>query len=373
MAYVSYSGLATPNQVIERMADYIASIGLTMPQPLVDDLNVYDQSTTDGKKFAFRDATNEFFIMLRSANGTQIFGTTTETDMDVKTPDTNVDYTGVGMIVGEGYSSTVRWYNQYRIPVKFGTDTALGVFMPMKVGEGYSYTLYCNHITTNGETISFSLVKENDTWKQCTHLIFSNLNKYESWTGGALFSGSSVPSKMGNDVKVFVRDSLVNDSYILPILSSGDVSNTFLRIDIGNAPDSGIYWASSGTDNPTNKKLSMPIRTADNTSTNGQIVSYFYMQSTGRLDSGKNVSILNCLTVDLPMFCSVLVDPNVNDQYAAAGDIPGVYFISLYNMQTSGVYERNYPSSGVTNQVFPTRGRRRGTAGFDGIGIAQDL
>ena len=306
--------------------------------------------------------------MLRSANGTQIFGTTTEADMDVTEPDTNVDYTGVGMIVGEGYSSTVRWYNQYRIPIKFGTDTALGVFMPMKVESGYSYTLYCNHITTDGESITFSLMKENDTWKQCTHLVFSNLNKYESWVGGALFSGSSVPSLMGSDVRVFVRDSLTNDSLILPILSSGAISNTFLRIDIGNAPDSGIYWASSGTDNPTNKKLALSI-----TSTNGQIVSYFYLQSTTRLDSGKNVSVLNCLTVDLPMFCAVQVDPNVNNQFAAAGDIPGVYFISLYNMQTSGVYERNYPTSGMTNQVFPTRGRRRGTAGFDGIGIAQDL
>lgn len=377
MAYVSYSGLSTPNEVIEKMALYITGQGLAVAQSLVDDLNIYDMATTDGKKFVFRDSTREFFINLRSANGTQIFGTTSNSDMDVTTPDTDDDYTGIGMIVSEGYSSTQRWYNQYRIPVNKTTSnnkTALGVFMPMKVGDGYSYTLYCNRVTTNSETIMFSLVKEGDTWKQAVHLLFAYIYKYESWTGGAFFSGSSVPSLMGNDVNVFVRNGLTNDSMILPICSSSDTSNSFLRIDIGDAPSNirgNIYWASSGVDNPTGKKMSLPIRTGENM--NGRIMSYYYMQSTSRLDSGKNVSTLNCLTIDMPMFVCVLVDPDVLDQYGGAGDISGLYFVSLFNMQTSGVYERNYPSSGVTNQVFPIAGRRRGNYGFDGIAIAQDL
>ena len=381
MAYVSYSGLATPNEVITKMSQYISGLSLPIAQTLVDDVNIYDQSSTDGKKFAFKNMTNEYTIMLRSANGTQIFGTTSDADMDVTTPDTDSDYTGVGMIVGESYSPSQRWYNQYKIPVTLSggnNKTVLGVFMPMKVGSGYSYTLYCNHITTNAETILFSLVKEDDTWKQTTHLVFSYLYKYENWTGGAMFSGSSVPSMMKYDVRVFVRDDLENCKYVLPILSSGSVSNTFLRININDAPSSirgNIWWASSGIDNPTGKKLSLPYRVTDsnNNSGNGRIVSYKYLQSTSRLDSGKNVNTLNCLTVDMPIFASVLIDPDVLDQYAAAGDVSGVYFVSLYNMQTGSTYERNYPSSNVRNQVFPLAGRRRGHYGFDGIAIAQDL
>lgn len=377
MAFVQYSGLTTPNEVIEKMAQYITSVGLGIAQPLVDDTNIYDKSYVDGKKFAFRNSTNEYTIVLRSANGTQIFGTNSDADMDVTALVTDSDYTGIGMIVGEGYSPSQRWYNQYKIPVTLAggnNKPALGVFMPMKVGSEYSYTLYCNRVTTQTETILFSLVKEGDTWKQSVHLLFSYLYKYEDWTGGALFSGSSVPQLMKNDVKVFERTGLSNDSRILPIVSSGDISNTFLRMDINEAPEAArgnIWWASSGTDNPTGKKLSLPYRVTDNA--NGKIVSYRYLQSTSRLDSGKNVNTLNCLTVDMPIFASVLIDPDVLDQYAGAGDISGLYFVSLYNMQTTGTYERNYPSSNVRNQVFPIAGRRRGNYGFDGIAIAQDL
>lgn len=371
MAYVAYSGLTTPNEVLEKIKEYIQTRGYSIIQDITDDLNIYDMASTDGKRFVFLDRTGEYFIVLRSANGTMIFGTNDDPAMDLTSPDTNADYTGIGMVVSEGYSKTQRWYNQYRAPKKYKDKDIYGVFMPMKVADGYSYTLYCNNVVDPTDSLVFSLVKENDTYLPCTHLVYANIAKYDTWTGGALFSGSSIKSLMGNDVKVFehAKDS---DKYILPILSSGVESNTFLRIDIDEAPTEirgEILWASSGTKNETGKKLSMPIRTADGM--NGKIPNYWWLQSKGRLDWGRNVNTLNCITIDMPLFVSVLVDPDVLDNYAAVGHIIGIYYVSTLNMQTAGVYERSYPKSNDLCQVFP-HGKRRGVYGFDGISIQQN-
>lgn len=371
MAYVAYPGLTTPNEVLEKISDYIQSRGYSIVQNITNDLNIYNMASSDGQRFVFLDRTNEYFIILRSANGTMIFGTNDDPAMDIMTPDTNVDYTGIGMTVSEGYSKSQRWYNQYRAPKRARGTEIYGVFMPMKVGDGYSYTLYCNNIVDPTDTLVFSLVKEEDTYHQCVHLIYANIDKYDSWDGGAFISGSSVKSLMGNDVKVFehAKDS---DKYILPVLSSGGVSNSFLRIDIDEAPTvlrGEILWASSGTNNETGKKLSLPIRTADGK--NGKIPNYWWLQSKGRLDGGKNANTLNCITIDMPIFAAVIVDPDVLDNYAAVGSISGVYCISTLNMQTAGVYERSYPRSNDLCQIFP-HGKRRGIYGFDGISIRQN-
>lgn len=370
MAYIAYSGLTTPNEVLEKMKEYIQTRGYTIVQDITNDLNIYDMSYTDGNRFVFRDRTGTYFIILRSANGTMIFGTNDDPAMDITTPDTNADYTGIGMTVSEGYSKTQRWYNQYRVPKRHNGKDVYGVFMPMKVAYGYSYTLYCNNVTTPTDSITFSLVKENDKYHQCTHLIYANIEKYDVWDGGALFSGSSIKSLMGNDVKVFEHD-IISDQYILPVLSSGTASNTFLRIDIDEAPTEirgEILWACSGTANETGKKLSLPIRTADGM--NGKIPNYWWLQSHGRLDWGRNINTLNCITIDMPIFAAVIVDPDVLDNYAAVGSISGIYCISTLNMQTAGVYERSYPRSNDLCQIFP-HGKRRGKYGFDGISIQQ--
>lgn len=370
MAYIAYSGLTTPNEVLEKMKEYIQTRGYTIVQDITNDLNIYDMSYTDGNRFVFRDRTETYFIILRSANGTMIFGTNDDPAMDITTPDTNANYTGIGMTVSEGYSKTQRWYNQYRVPKRHNGKDVYGVFMPMKVADGYSYTLYCNNVTTPTDSITFSLVKENDKYHQCTHLIYANIEKYDVWDGGALFSGSSIKSLMGNDVKVFEHD-IISDQYILPVLSSGTASNTFLRIDIDEAPTEirgEILWACSGTANETGKKLSLPIRTADGM--NGKIPNYWWLQSHGRLDWGRNINTLNCITIDMPIFAAVIVDPDVLDNYAAVGSISGIYCISTLNMQTAGVYERSYPRSNDLCQIFP-HGKRRGKYGFDGISIQQ--
>lgn len=370
MAYIAYSGLTTPNEVLEKMKEYIQTRGYTIVQDITNDLNIYDMSYTDGNRFVFRDRTGTYFIILRSANGTMIFGTNDDPAMDITTPDTNANYTGIGMTVSEGYSKTQRWYNQYRVPKRHNGKDVYGVFMPMKVADGYSYTLYCNNVTTPTDSITFSLVKENDKYHQCTHLIYANIEKYDVWDGGALFSGSSIKSLMGNDVKVFEHD-IISDQYILPVLSSGTASNTFLRIDIDEAPTEirgEILWACSGTANETGKKLSLPIRTADGM--NGKIPNYWWLQSHGRLDWGRNINTLNCITIDMPIFAAVIVDPDVLDNYAAVGSISGIYCISTLNMQTAGVYERSYPRSNDLCQIFP-HGKRRGKYGFDGISVQQ--
>lgn len=426
MAYVAYAGLTQPNEVIEKMVTYIMSRGYNTVQTLADDLNIYDMASSDGTKYCFQSRSGDYFIVLRSANGTQIFGTNDDATMDVTTPDTNPDYTGVGMVVGESYSPTQRWYNQFKVPLRHKGTEVLGVFMPMKVESGYSYTLYCNNVTEPTDTLVFSLVKENDKYHQCTHLIYADIDKYDEWDGGALFSGSSIKELMGDDVKVFEHE-LVSDQYILPVLSSGPLSNTFLRIDVDEAPTDvrgNIYWASSGSNNITGKKLSLPIRLhditistwepertygsgsrvwymgetfqcnathissntnnpLDNTNLwtlvsssfppagNGKIPHYYYLQSRDRHDWGRNINTLNCITMDMPIFAAVCVDPDVLENYAAVGVVSGVNCISTLNMQTAGLYERSYPQSGDLDQIFP-HGKRRGYYGFDGISVKQE-
>lgn len=422
MSYIAYSGLRTPNEVITKMNEYVQTRGYNIVQPIVDDLNIYDMSTSDGKKFTFASRTGDYFINLRSANGMQIFGTTDDAAMDIATPDEDENYTGVGMIVSEGYSASVRWYNQYKIPHNYKSVEVCGVFMPMKLRNDwksdknysvdvivfydnkwyicteahtsgmtfdnskwseitdqtiidendYSYTLYCNNVTAPTDTVVFTLMKEKDKYRQCSHLVYSDINKYDIWTGGALFSGSSTIAMMKTANKCYEHE-IEADQYILPVLSSGQQSNTFLRIDIDGAPTEErgeILWAASGIDNMTGKKLSMPIRTGQNM--NGKIPNYLWLQSRNRLDWGRNINTLNGITIDMPIFAAVLVDPDALDNYAAVGDVTGVYCISTLNTQTSCTYERSYPTSGQMCQVFP-HGKRRGHYGFDGISIKQEL
>ena len=376
MAYKEYNHLSSPNEVLEAMASYIKEKGYEVVQDVIDDLNIYDRTTTDGKKLIFKNKTKNYFICLRSANGTQIFGDTDETKQDDATKITSDKFYGIGMTVAEGYSSVKRWYAQYNAPVKLKTTNVLGVWMPVPTkidGTPVKYTLYCNDVALPSNSLVFSLVKEDDTYHQCAHLAFCNLFKFEEWTGGALFSGSATINMMANAYRCFIHNKTA-DSYILPLFSSTTRdSNTFLRIDIDGATSDergNILWASSGANNETGKKLALPIRTASSDSTNGKIPNYYWLQSKDRLDWGKNINTLNCITVNLPLFVAVLVDPDALGNYASVGSISGVYYISTLNMQTACTYEMSYPKSGDLVQIFPM-GKRRGFYGFDGISIKQ--
>lgn len=372
MAYVAYSNLRTPDEVITEMYNYIVSRGYQIVEALKDDLNVYDQSTVDGKKFVFMDRTNTYFIHLRSANGINIFGTNNPTEMSTITPQTGLGYYGIGMTISEGYSLTQRWYDQYLAPVSYVTRTlpdgseskdVLGVWIPILPRNGAVstetsttnlYTLYCNNIISPSDTFVFSVIGELgngnkiDGWdKRCVTMVGGNLFKYDDWIGGAFMSASSVPSLCTTAYTFYSLGQIgsdplhtASDAGILPPLSSGSISNTFLRIDIDDAPTPArgeIRWACSGTDNVTGKPMSLPIRVSGGG--NGVVPHFVPLQSTGGTDWGRNINTLNCITLNMPIFMAVRVDPDSLNNYAAAGQVTGVYYVCDLNMQCGECYQ----------------------------------
>ena len=399
MAYVKYTDLETPDEVLTKMAEYITSRGYTIIEPLKDDTNIYDRSSVDGKKFVFMDRTQTYYVHLRSFNEIWPFGTTDDAYMDIQTPNVDYKYQGIAMTVSEGYSKTQRWYNQYLVPLNLRGKDVQFVCIPIPSraelnsngtnNENYNlnkYTLYCNNIVEPSDTLIFSVVAENvggDAYRghdyRAVHLACGMLRKYDNWEGGFWFTGSTVPSMIKSAYDLFAKSSLededafyeIKDSGILPILSSGSVSNTFLRIDIDDAPKESrgyIRWASSGTDNVTGKPMSMPVRVYGGG--NGLIPHYANMQSQNKLDWGRNINTLNCITLNMPNYMAVRVDPDVLDNYAACGQVTGVYYVSMLNMQTSYLYEMSYPRSQDLCEVF-SYSMRRGRFGFDGISIRQ--
>lgn len=399
MAYVKYTDLETPDEVLTKMAEYITSRGYTIIEPLKDDTNIYDRSSVDGKKFVFMDRTQTYYVHLRSFNEIWPFGTTDDAYMDIQTPNVDYKYQGIAMTVSEGYSKTQRWYNQYLVPLNLRGKDVQFVCIPIPSraelnsngtnNENYNlnkYTLYCNNIVEPSDTLIFSVVAENvggDAYRghdyRAVHLACGMLRKYDNWEGGFWFTGSTVPSMIKSAYDLFAKSSLededafyeIKDSGILPILSSGSVSNTFLRIDIDDAPKESrgyIRWASSGTDNITGKPMSMPVRVSGGG--NGLIPHYANMQSQNKLDWGRNINTLNCITLNMPNYMAVRVDPDVLNNYAACGQVTGVYYVSMLNMQTSYLYEMSYPKSNDLCEVF-SYSMRRGRYGFDGISIRQ--
>lgn len=394
MSFQVYSNLSTPNDVLQVMSTYVASRGYTIIADCVDDLNIYDQADSDGKKLVFRSRNMNYFYILRSANGVNIFGNTDEIAMSSMSKVTGYSMNGIGVVVSEGYSPVARWYNQGGVPLTYRGIDVLGGFMPVAVYDDrgnrlhykdseltYKYSLYCNNITSeDADTLVFTIMKEQDSFRQCAHIIIGQLTPYESWTGGAFFSASATRDMLASSWECF-EHKMSADQHILPVLCSGSKSNTFLRIDIDGAPSSSrgfIFWASSGADNLTGKRLSLPIRMeappdADpGWTTNGKIPNYNIFQSKDMFDWGRNINTLNCLTINLPIYFSVQVDPDGMRVYAAAGQVLGVYFVCTLNMQTAGVYKLNYPSNTDICQIFPM-GKRRGKYGFDGISIKQEL
>lgn len=399
MAYVKYTDLETPDEVLTKMAEYITSRGYTIIEPLKEDTNIYDRSSVDGKKFVFMDRTQTYYVHLRSFNEIWPFGTTDDAYMDIQTPNVDYKYQGIAMTVSEGYSKTQRWYNQYLVPLNLRGKDVQFVCIPIPSraelnsngtnNENYNlnkYTLYCNNIVEPSDTLIFSVVAENvggDAYRghdyRAVHLACGMLRKYDNWEGGFWFTGSTVPSMIKSAYDLFAKSSLededafyeIKDSGILPILSSGSVSNTFLRIDIDDAPKESrgyIRWASSGTDNVTGKPMSMPVRVSGGG--NGLIPHYANMQSQNKLDWGRNINTLNCITLNMPNYMAVRVDPDVLDNYAACGQVTGIYYVSMLNMQTSYLYEMSYPRSQDLCEVF-SYSMRRGRFGFDGISIRQ--
>ena len=237
----------------------------------------------------------------------------------------------------------------------------------------YKYDLYCNEVvfgeSDNSSIIIFSLVKASGTYYQTTHLLVGDIIKYDTWNGGVIFSGSANRYNMIACNNVYSDSNKTKVTY--PLLGSTDITNTYLMISAVRVTD-GAGWASSGTDNITGLKMSLPIRdgSVTNMTGNGVVKNYKFLQSANRLDWGKNVSVVTGSTTDLPIDISVITKPLQFNNYACVGRIYGIYFISLLNTQTAGVYGINKVISDVKCQVFPME-RRRGYYGYDGISILQ--
>lgn len=389
MAYVAYKGLKTPDEVISKIAEFIKTTDLTIVQDLVDDYDIYTASAVDGKKFAFKISHSESnnkivenVVVLRSANGTNIFGTTDDSQQQLNKSQFKKDihYEGIGMTVGDAYSATVTWHNQQNTPHVVKSTTALGVFVPITTQvTDISYTLYCNYLKKEEKTLVFSVVRENTFQRQSAHLIVGNLSKYDIWHGGVYFTGSLNGSINDFDMtikayKLFEDTYELPEAYTLPVFCQGSKGGTYLQIDIDEAPSDfrgNIHWASSFIDKSigTGKQLAVPVRNADS---GANIPNYYYMQSKDRLDWGKNNNLLNCITVDLPIYFAVCVDPDVIQDYACCGYCYGLSYISLLNFQTGETYHIDKYNSESLEQVF-AMDKRRGWYGFDGFGVDQEI
>lgn len=389
MAYVAYKGLKTPDEVISKIAEFIKTTDLTIIQDLVDDYDIYTASAVDGKKFAFKishsesnNKTVENVVVLRSANGTNIFGMTDDSQQQLNQSQFKKDihYEGIGMTVGDAYSATVTWHNQQNTPHVVKSETVLGVFMPITTQvTDISYTLYCNYLKKEEKTLVFSVVRENTFQRQSAHLIVGNLSKYDIWHGGVYFTGSLNGSINDFDMtieayKLFEDTYELPEAYTLPVFCQGSKGGTYLQIDIDEAPSDfrgNIHWASSFIDKSigTGKQLAVPVRNSDS---GANIPNYYYIQSKDRLDWGKNNNLLNCITVDLPIYFAVCVDPDVVQDYACCGYCYGLSYISLLNFQTGETYHIDKYNSESLEQVF-TMDKRRGWYGFDGFGVNQEI
>jgi len=378
VAYVKYTGLTTANSILAKMSEYATSAGWTVLADCVDDLDVILRSINDGKRLTLRNPNGTLFAHLRTANGYQIFpkqangisllGAT-------QLPTINHNLSGIGLTCSSGFSSINKWYDQDNVPRYKnvnGDGDVIGV--GAQTWEGEEHTLYCNVISTPTDMIIFT-IQHGDLFQ---HLVFGNLNKFSTWSGGIVFSGSM------NSYNMFANRPIVNptvpDSLMSPIFSTDYNSNSFLRIDMGDAPNRGnIRWASSGSNVTTDavcytgKQLAFPIRTSRSMVADiwtPKIINWGFVQSQAHDDSGINCNTLNCITVDLPLFFAVIVDPDDLREFAPVGIISGFNLVSLYNMSEASTYEISYPTSGILRQVFPFTALA-GEYGYDGISIEQ--
>ena len=381
MAYEVFD-VDSPNQLLQKMRDYIVNQGYTVVQDITADFDIYNpgQQINDGNKFVFKDTTGDYFIILRSCNGYPIFGDNSTLDLKTR-PEIDNSIGGVGCTIAEGYSRTVRWFAQYNAPVKHGAQNfVLGTALLLPPDDDYKnhIKLYCNRITSPTETLVFNVVKHVDghPFYKVSTLIIGNLRKYDTWDGG-IFMSSNVDYTLSSGQGEYFKDSHfadynVADGEIGVVLGNGNrTPHTFLRIDIDDAPDRKILWACDIDDNEegTGKHLALPIRRGSDS--NPKIPHYGYLQSQGYLDFGSNHNTLNNITINMPIYMAVKVDPDVLGNYAAVGFVSGVYFISSGSTQTTGVYEIDYPESGTMCQVFSLTSRR-GKFGFDALSIKQE-
>ena len=128
-----------------------------------------------------------------------------------------------------------------------------------------------------------------------------------------------------------------------------------------------IFCASIGTDKLTASSILLPVRTPQlNTNTKEVIPSYEYLQADSPLSWGNNFTAVSGLTLRLTLY--VCYKDETAGGCRPVGNILNAHYVSLWNMQTAGIYNFSYPFVTTKDQVFPF-GRRRGIMGFDGVSI----
>ena len=361
MAYAMYTGLTCPNDVIEKISDYVQREGWTIIENCVPDLAVDGSGTFDGLKLCISTPDNSVFASFRTANGIRIFQSQKNTATAY----------GLGAIASTSHTNNPPsgyWYDMPEVTRVDGNQEAIGVGIP--IAPTGSYTLYCNIINSP----AYMLIVSVYDGTVCQHIAIGHLQKVGNWDGGIIISGSR------NSYNMFTSSSF--DPTTIEVESnrlfcSCEKSSTFLRIDMDNAPNRSnkVLWASAGLNTTTPEYgytgLQMAMSIKDDEDLPGKVPNYILLQSETSRSTGKNVNTLNCITVNLNIVAYVVRDPDVLQNYSPVGYVPGTYFVSMRNLAIGQVYNISYPNSGELHQVFPFT-RRYGKYGMDGFSVAQD-
>ena len=203
---------------------------------------------------------------------------------------------------------------------------------------------------------------------QTTHLAVCDIEPFDAYDEtGFLISGSANSFMLDKDCYKIYDDEELSDKYTRPLFGSSDKSTTFMRVYNKEMEKRGIFWASSGTDKLTGSSILLPVRTPQlNTNTKEVIPSYEYLQADSPLSWGNNFTAVSGLTLRLTLY--VCYKDETAGGYRPVGNILNAHYVSLWNMQTAGIYNFSYPFVTTKDQVFPF-GRRRGIMGFDGVSI----
>ena len=203
---------------------------------------------------------------------------------------------------------------------------------------------------------------------QTTHLAVCDIEPFDAYDEtGFLISGSANSIMLDKDCYKIYDDEELSDIYTRPLFGSSDKSTTFMRVYNKEMEKRGIFWASSGTDKLTGSSILLPVRTPQlNTNTKEVIPSYEYLQADSPLSWGNNFTAVSGLTLRLTLY--ICYKDETAGGCRPVGNILNAYYVSLWNMQTAGIYNFSYPFVTTKDQVFPF-GRRRGIMGFDGVSI----
>ena len=373
MAYQKYTGLVGAAAIMEKMSEYAADHDWVILQNCIADLPIDGSATSDGVLLSMKSPDGVVFGSFRQANGKGIFPTqdiTTTPASGTTLAKTNAY--GIGLVASTAHTNKPTsglWFDQPNAPLSYATQEVVGA--GVAIDPNGTYTLYGNCISDPAHMLVFSIESPDGVFQ---HLALGYLQKIGGWDGGIIFSGSRNSQHMFS--KTFGATDLDTDS--IPLFSMSTQGATYLQCSIDAAPLRlpSVLWASTASPGSlcdTGKQLALPVKTlaVKNESCDAKIPDYCKLQCQTPTDIGRNVSTLNCITVNMNIVCYVLRDPDALRNFSPVGYVPGIYFISMRNVAPAQVYEISYPKSGNLHQVFPYT-RRRGTYGMDGFSVLQE-